>query len=75
MRPSLIPDTLPLFAELDRRLLEVLRSLAPAEWERATLAPGWRVHDVALHLLDGSLRSLSALRDGHFAGPGPASGE
>ncbi|UOQ77227.1 hypothetical protein MUN84_00330 [Hymenobacter sp. 5516J-16] len=33
------------------------------------------MRDVALHLLDGSLRSLSMLRDGHFAGPGPASGE
>ncbi|RSK25204.1 maleylpyruvate isomerase N-terminal domain-containing protein [Hymenobacter metallilatus] len=74
MRPVSIPDTLPLFPELDRLLLEVLRSLAPADWQRPTLAPGWTVQDVALHLLDGSLRSLSLLRDGHFAGPGPASG-
>ncbi|GAB3223460.1 maleylpyruvate isomerase family mycothiol-dependent enzyme [Hymenobacter seoulensis] len=74
MKPAQLPTTLPLFAELDRQLLEVLRSLSPAAWQTPTLAPGWCVHDVALHLLDGSLRSLSALRDGHFSGPGPASG-
>ncbi|MDU0370118.1 maleylpyruvate isomerase N-terminal domain-containing protein [Hymenobacter endophyticus] len=70
-----IPQTLPLFPVLDDRLLEVLRSLNPDDWQRPTLAPGWTVHDVALHLLDGSLRSLSMLRDGHFAGSGPASGK
>ncbi|GAB2784277.1 uncharacterized protein (TIGR03083 family) [Hymenobacter luteus] len=75
MTPASIPDTLPLFPELDRLLLEVLRSLSAADWARPTLAPAWTVRDVALHLLDGSLRSLSMLRDGHFAGPGPASGE
>ncbi|GGG50637.1 maleylpyruvate isomerase N-terminal domain-containing protein [Hymenobacter glacieicola] len=75
MTAASIPATLPLFPELDRLLVEVLRSLAPAEWEKPTLAPAWTVREVALHLLDGSLRSLSMLRDGHFAGPGPASGE
>ncbi|GAB3832763.1 maleylpyruvate isomerase N-terminal domain-containing protein [Hymenobacter jeollabukensis] len=58
--------TLPLFAELDRLLLDFLRTLTPEEWERQTLAPRWRVMDVALHLLDGNLRTLSMLRDGHF---------
>ena len=29
------------------------------------------MHDVAAHLLDGNLRTLTMLRDGHF-GPGPA---
>lgn len=58
--------TLPLFAELDRLLLDLLRTLTPAEWEAPTLAPRWRVTDVALHLLDGNLRTLSMLRDGHF---------
>ncbi|MBT9392336.1 maleylpyruvate isomerase N-terminal domain-containing protein [Hymenobacter sp. NST-14] len=74
MQPVRIPDTLPLFAVLDERLLQVLGSLSAADWQRPTLAPGWTVHAVALHLLDGSLRSLSMLRDGHFSGPGPASG-
>jgi len=75
MQPLRVPDTLPLLPELDRLLLDVLRSLSPADWQRPTLAPGWNVHAVALHLLDGSLRTLSMLRDGHFVGPGPASGE
>ncbi|UYZ64111.1 maleylpyruvate isomerase N-terminal domain-containing protein [Hymenobacter weizhouensis] len=75
MQAAPIPETLPLFPELDRLLLEVLRGLPPAEWQWPTLSPGWRVHEVALHLLDGSLRTLSMLRDGHVAGTGPASGE
>ncbi|WP_205701562.1 maleylpyruvate isomerase N-terminal domain-containing protein [Hymenobacter rigui] len=66
---------MPLFLVLDDLLVNVLRGLSPADWQRPTLAPGWTVQDVALHLLDGSLRSLSMLRDGHVAGPGPASGE
>ena len=59
-------ETLPLFAELDRLLLELLRSLTPADWQRPTLARQWTVQDVAAHLLDGNLRTLSMLRDGHF---------
>lgn len=74
MQPVSVPQTLPLFPVLDTLLLQVLRSLSLADWQRPTLAPGWTVHAVALHLLDGSLRTLSMLRDGHFAGPGPASG-
>ena len=63
--------TLPLFPALDRLLLELLRSLTPADWQRPTLARQWTVKDVAAHLLDGNLRTLSMLRDGHF-GPAPA---
>ncbi|TGD80355.1 maleylpyruvate isomerase N-terminal domain-containing protein [Hymenobacter wooponensis] len=68
-----ILTTAHLFPVLDEHLLQVLRSLSPAEWERPTVAPKWRVRDVALHLLDGNLRTLSMLRDGHFGGPPPAS--
>lgn len=60
-------DVLPLFPVLDAKLLELLRSLTPADWQRPTLARQWTVKDVAAHLLDGSLRTLSMLRDGHFA--------
>ncbi|MDO7846844.1 maleylpyruvate isomerase N-terminal domain-containing protein [Hymenobacter sp. M29] len=60
-------ETRPLFAELDRLLLELLRSLAPEDWQRPTLARLWTVKDVAVHLLDGNLRTLSMLRDGYFA--------
>ncbi|AYA36378.1 hypothetical protein D3Y59_04470 [Hymenobacter oligotrophus] len=63
-QPTIV--TLPLFAKLDEQLLALLRSLSAEEWERQTLAPRWRVMDVALHLLDGNLRTLSMLRDGYF---------
>ena len=58
--------TLPLFAELDRLLLELLRSLTPADWQRPTLARQWTVKDVAAHLLDGNLRTPSMLRDEYY---------
>lgn len=64
-------NVLPCFQKLDELLLELLRSLTPADWQRPTLARAWTVHDVAAHLLDGNLRTLSMLRDGHF-GEGPA---
>ena len=67
----LIPiETLPLFAELDRLLLALLRSLKPADWQRPTLARQWTVHDIAAHLLDGNMRTLSMLRDG-YSGEAP----
>ncbi|ALW87297.1 hypothetical protein AUC43_09600 [Hymenobacter sedentarius] len=65
--PRIIPiDVLPLFPVLDQKLLELLRSLAPADWQRPTLAREWTVKDVAAHLLDGNLRTLSMLRDGYY---------
>jgi uncharacterized protein (TIGR03083 family) len=54
-----------LFAKLEDKLLELLRSLAPHEWEKQTLAPKWKVKDVAAHLLDTQLRKLSICRDGY----------
>ncbi|WP_375437536.1 maleylpyruvate isomerase N-terminal domain-containing protein [uncultured Hymenobacter sp.] len=73
MQPLPILYTAHLLPTLDAHLIALLHSLAPADWEKATVAPKWRVRDVALHLLDGSLRALSMLRDGHFGGAGPAS--
>lgn len=73
MQPLPILNTAPLFPILDAHLGALLRSLSPDDWERPTLAPQWRVRDVALHLLDGSLRTLSMLRDGHFGAGAPAS--
>src|ERR1700704_4728859 len=52
-----------LFPDLEARLIELLRGLAPEDWEKQTLAPKWRVKDVAAHLLDTQLRKLSASRD------------
>ncbi|WBA43040.1 maleylpyruvate isomerase N-terminal domain-containing protein [Hymenobacter canadensis] len=73
MQPLPVLDTAHLFPVVDAHLIALLRALAPADWEQPTLAPLWRVRDVALHLLDGNLRTLSMLRDGHFGGAGPAS--
>lgn len=55
-----------LFPSVEARLLELLRALAPDDWERQTVAPQWRVKDIAAHLLDTSLRKLSMARDGSF---------
>lgn len=53
----------PLLRTVDGLLLELLRSLAPAEWHLPTVAPAWQVRDVAAHLLDTVLRKLSLVRD------------
>jgi uncharacterized protein (TIGR03083 family) len=57
-------DTAPLFPKLHAELLALLLALDPADWERPTVAGRWCVRDVAAHLLDGDLRTLSAHRDG-----------
>ena len=69
MRPLLTAHLLPV---IEARLLELLRSLRPDEWEIQTIAPAWKVKDVAAHLLDTQLRKLSLVRDGYAAGPPPA---
>jgi hypothetical protein len=63
MQPRYVAD---LFAPLHAELMALLRRLTPEEWQRQTVAPQWRVRDVAAHLLDGQLRKLSAQRDGHL---------
>ncbi len=56
----------PLLRKVDARLIELLRSLEPGEWELQSVAPAWRVRDVAAHLLDTPLRKLSMVRDSWF---------
>src|SRR5208337_934899 len=56
----------PLLRRVDNALIDLLRSLSPAEWDLSTVAPGWNVRDVAAHLLDTPLRKLSMVRDGCF---------
>lgn len=58
-----------LFAPLDAHLIDLLRALAPGDWERRTIAHGWSVKDVAAHLLDTQLRRLSFGRDGYMPSP------
>lgn len=61
-----------LFPALEARLIELLRSLTPDDWNRQTIAPRWTVKDVAAHLLDTQLRKLSFGRDGYTPSPGPS---
>ncbi|WP_109488915.1 maleylpyruvate isomerase N-terminal domain-containing protein [Occallatibacter savannae] len=55
-----------LLRKVDAALLELLRSLTVAEWDLQTVAPRWKVRDVAAHLLDTALRKLSLVRDSCF---------
>lgn len=65
-----------LFPAIEARLVELLQSLSDDDWERQTVAPKWKVRDVAAHLLDTQLRKLSICRDGFVAeAPDFASGE
>jgi uncharacterized protein (TIGR03083 family) len=58
-------DVVDLLPALHKKLIELLRSLTPEEWEQQTIARLWTVKDVAAHLLDGNIRILSMLRDGY----------
>ena len=60
-----------LFPTLDARLIDLLRSLTSDDWERQTIAPRWKVKDVAAHLLDTQLRRLSFDRDDYTPSPPP----
>lgn len=62
--------TAALFPKLEVKLFELLLSLAPEDWEKQTIAPRWKVKDVAAHLLDTQLRKLAICRNG--VAPAPA---
>lgn len=53
-----------LIRKVDLLLLDLLAALRPDEWDLETVVPGWRVRDIAAHLLDTPLRKLSLVRDG-----------
>src|ERR1700692_1056360 len=57
----------PLLRHVDAKLIHLLRELRPEEWDLQTIAPAWKVRDVAAHLLDTVLRKLSMVRDHCFA--------
>ena len=52
-----------LLRTVDEKLVDLLTSLEPSEWDLQTVAPLWKVRDVAAHLLDTVLRKLSMVRD------------
>lgn len=66
MPPEIPIPTLHLFPKLDQLLLRFLRSLSPSDWDKQTIVPHWTIKDIAAHLLDGNLRTLSMSRDQHF---------
>jgi len=57
--------TLHLFSKLDAKLIDLLKSLSPDDWNKPTLAKQWTVKDIASHLLDGNIRTLSFSRDNY----------
>jgi uncharacterized protein (TIGR03083 family) len=52
-----------LLRTVDEKLVDLLASLEPSEWDLQTVAPLWKVRDIAAHLLDTVLRKLSMVRD------------
>ncbi len=62
-------DVVDLLPVLDKRLIELLKSLSPDDWNKQTVAKRWKVKDVVAHLLDGNIRILSLLRDGYSGDP------
>ena len=60
-----------LFPVLDKKLISLLRSLQPEQWQQKTIARLWTVKDIAAHLLDGNIRTLSMARDGFMGMPAP----
>lgn len=65
-QPNLPIDVIDLLPVLDKKLLELLKTLTPIEWNKQTIAKLWTVKDVTAHLLDGNIRMLSILRDNYF---------
>lgn len=61
-------QTLHLFPVLDKLLIELLRSLEPADWFKPTICPLWTVKDIAAHLLDTNIRAISGAQN-HFGKP------
>lgn len=51
--------TLHLFEPLEKKLIDLLKSLSVADWQRQTVAKMWTVKDVAAHLLDTSVRTVA----------------
>jgi uncharacterized protein (TIGR03083 family) len=52
-----------LFPALHERLVELLRGLQPADWQKPTVCRQWTVQDIAAHMLDTQIRILAHGRD------------
>lgn len=64
--PDIPIDVVHLLPVLDRKLIDLMKSLTPNEWQKQTIAKLWTVKDVVAHLLDGNIRILSILRDNYY---------
>jgi len=51
------------YSELHSELIALLKSLAPDDWYKPTVAGAWKVRDIVAHLLDSDIRRLSFQRD------------
>jgi hypothetical protein len=60
--PILVVDLFPLERAA---LLDLLESLDPVAWERATVCTGWAVRDLAAHLVGDDLGLVSRARDAY----------
>ena len=70
MSSQVVPiQTLHLFPELNKLLISLLKSLSTEDWSRQTIAPLWTVKDIAAHLLDTNIRSISAADRYNNKGP------
>ena len=64
-------DFASLFLVERARLSELLASLDPADWDRASPCPGWTVLGLCSHLVGDDLGFLARHRDGYFGTPAP----
>jgi uncharacterized protein (TIGR03083 family) len=67
-------DLRPVFPLERASLLGLLCTLDSRDWHRATVCPGWDVHDIVGHLFNDYVRRLSTL-DTEHAMSGPPAGE
>jgi Mycothiol maleylpyruvate isomerase N-terminal domain len=63
-----VRDVRPLFVAERADLLQLLDGLTQEEWLAPSAAPGWRVKELALHVLQDDLWWLSTHRDGDRGG-------
>ena len=64
LKPLERVETVRLLRQVDEQLIELLRGLDSADWQRPAVG-GWSVREVTAHLLDGALRRLALDRDAH----------
>jgi uncharacterized protein (TIGR03083 family) len=61
-------DVRPVLTRERHLLVELFASVSDVQWTAPTALPGWRVKDVALHVLDDDFGRLARDRDGDDSG-------